>query len=157
MTPDTVFTPSHRARIAPGRGTADLSAIRRTDAIIDLLASRRLRKPSVLHDPAILALSALVADVDTAPAPGAGRPPVAGGDRQQPGPEPGTANQSVGEVVRTVAAAALVATVVAAATTTGMAVSGVLMRLARQVADPPGSGHARPWWVAVLPGQPRRR
>lgn len=44
---------------------ADLGAIRRTDTVVDLLGSRRLRRPRRLGDPVIMLLSSLNADVDT--------------------------------------------------------------------------------------------
>lgn len=60
VTPDMVVT-LHRADRSQ---TADLSAIRRTDALIDLLASRRLLRPRALGDPVLELLSSLTADVD---------------------------------------------------------------------------------------------
>jgi hypothetical protein len=54
-----------RTRRDDARGQAvDLGAIRRTDAIVDLLASRGLPRPRALGDPAITLLSSLSADVD---------------------------------------------------------------------------------------------
>jgi hypothetical protein len=47
---------------------ADLGAIRRSDEVIDLLASRRRLCPRVLRDPAVAVLASLIADID---APGA--------------------------------------------------------------------------------------
>jgi hypothetical protein len=47
---------------------ADLGAIRRSDEVIDLLASRRRLRPRALRDPAVAVLSGLIADID---APGA--------------------------------------------------------------------------------------
>jgi hypothetical protein len=67
--------PRHGART--GRQAADLGAIRRTDAVLDLLASRRRIPARVFRDPAIALLRSLAADVDAAPRPGRrGRPAV---------------------------------------------------------------------------------
>ena len=57
----------------------DLSAIRRTDAIADLLAARRLLRPRALGDPAITLLRALAADVDAADTSRTSRPARRGG------------------------------------------------------------------------------
>jgi hypothetical protein len=60
VTPDVVCTQRRAARSE----AVDLSAIRRTDALIDLLASRRLLRPRSLGDPVITLLSSLNSDVD---------------------------------------------------------------------------------------------
>lgn len=60
VTPNTVLT---LRQSAPDQ-TADLTAIRQTDALIDLLGSRRLRRPHTSGDPALILLSSLAADVD---------------------------------------------------------------------------------------------
>ncbi len=50
------------------RGQAvDLSAIRRTDMLVDLLASRGPLRPRLLADPALTLLCSLSSDVDTPP------------------------------------------------------------------------------------------
>jgi hypothetical protein len=70
VTPDVEFT-LHSA----ARGQAvDLGAIRRTDAIVDLLAGRRLLRPHALGDPAITLLRGLAADVDAPDTVGADSP-----------------------------------------------------------------------------------
>ncbi len=55
-----------RGRLAagnPGDGAVDLSEIRRSEEIIDVLAER-VAMPARMHDPAVTLLSALAADVD---------------------------------------------------------------------------------------------
>ena len=65
VTPGLEFT---RRRAAPG-GTGgqavDLGEIRRAEEAINLLAARRAAGPELTHDPALLLLGALVAEVDT--------------------------------------------------------------------------------------------
>jgi hypothetical protein len=56
--------PGMRWHAARGSQPADLSAIWRTDALMDLLAARRLLRPHTFGDPAIALLSGLAADVD---------------------------------------------------------------------------------------------
>jgi hypothetical protein len=70
VTPDVVGTLGHDAH---GQ-TADLGAIRRTDALVDLLATRRLRRPRALGDPAVTLLYSLSRDVDSS---SRGRPSTA--------------------------------------------------------------------------------
>jgi hypothetical protein len=65
VTPDMVFTLHPDARGEPGNPAVDLGAIRRSEAIINLLGARRLLRPHALGDPAIAALSVLAADVDS--------------------------------------------------------------------------------------------
>jgi hypothetical protein len=60
VTPEVVGTLGHDAH---GRPT-DLGAIRRTDALVDLLATRRLRRPRALGDPVVTLLHSLTSDVD---------------------------------------------------------------------------------------------
>lgn len=56
------------ARSNDARGQAvDLGAIRRTDMVVDLLASRRPLRPRLLADPALTLLCSLSTDVDTPP------------------------------------------------------------------------------------------
>lgn len=72
---------------------ADLGAIRHSDEVIDLLASRRRLRPRVLRDPAIAVLASLIADID-APA------------RSRPGARYGTAAAAAAAVAAAVLAAA---------------------------------------------------
>jgi hypothetical protein len=67
VTPDTGPVSRHGAHGPAGGQAADLGAIRRSDAIIDMLASRRRLRPRALRDPAVAVLSHLAADVDAAP------------------------------------------------------------------------------------------
>jgi hypothetical protein len=60
---------------------ADLGAIRRSDAIIEMLASRRRPSRRARRDPVVAMLSGLAADVDAAPCRAASRP-VTGAARQ---------------------------------------------------------------------------
>jgi hypothetical protein len=64
---------------AVGGTAADLGAIRHSDEVIDLLASRRQLRPRVLRDPAVAVLASLIADID------------ASGARSRPGARYGTA------------------------------------------------------------------
>jgi hypothetical protein len=132
VTPGMVST----RRRAPHGQAVDLTAIRRTDAILDLLARRRLLRPRALGDPAITLLSSLAADVDTRPAPAE---PQAGAaarpqGRTRPGPLAGRRyagahrRRAAVPPVPAVAAAAAV-TVAAAVAAAGMAVAGMLTRL----------------------------
>jgi hypothetical protein len=80
------------ARPGDARGQAvDLAEIRRTDMVVDLLASRRLVRPRLLGDPVITLLSSLTRDVDT-PSPGRSGAPrgagrrYAGAHRRRAGP-----------------------------------------------------------------------
>jgi hypothetical protein len=120
-------------RRAPHGQAVDLTAIRRTDAILDLLARRRLLRPRALGDPAITLLSSLAADVDTLrPAPA--EPPARPRGRARPGPLAGRRyagahrRRAAVPPVPAVAAAAAV-TVAAAVAAAGMAVAGMLTRL----------------------------
>ena len=65
VTPDMVFTLRPDARSEPGDPAFDLGAIRRSEAIINLLGARRLLRPRAIHDPAIVLLSVLASDVDS--------------------------------------------------------------------------------------------
>jgi hypothetical protein len=125
VTGDMEFT----LRPAARNQAVDLSAIRRTDAIVDLLAARRLLRPHALGDPAITLLRALAADVGAAEARQATRRPgtaprrplrPAGQTRRGSGWAPSAAAAAV----ITSAAAAVVA--VAAA---GLVVMSALTRL----------------------------
>lgn len=115
MTPGPVPVPRHGARA--GRQAADLGAIRRSDAILDLLASRRRIRARVLRDPAIGLLRSLAADVDATPRPGRpGWPAVSrhrAGRHHAPSPWPHAAAAATAAVFAIVAALAAAALLVA--------------------------------------------
>jgi hypothetical protein len=92
---------------APRGQAADLGAIRRSDAVIEMLASRRRLGSRVLRDPAVAVLSSLVHDIE------AGAQPVAARPRHTP--------------AAAVAVAAAVATAVVAAA--GFVVVAMLTRM----------------------------
>ena len=139
VTPDMVCTLSRADRSQ----AVDLSAIRRTDALIDLLASRRLRRPRALGDPVITLLSSLSADVDGPPGatvrePGV-REPEGRGPSVPAGPREAVAGalggryygahrRSAAPWVRAVSAAMVFLAV--AVTTAGLMAVSVLARLA---------------------------
>ncbi|HEY5989503.1 MAG TPA: hypothetical protein VIV12_24465 [Streptosporangiaceae bacterium] len=151
VTPNSVLT---LRQSAPDRA-ADLVAIRQTDALIDLLGSRRLRRPHTSGDPALILLSSLAADVDSpAPVSGTGAagamarpeeataapaqaaPPAAGESREwalrRPGAIgalPAAGRGAAGEWAHTTAAAAVIATAVAVLAVAGLLVAGMLVRL----------------------------
>jgi hypothetical protein len=152
-----VFTLHPDARSEPGGPAFDLAAIRRSEAIINLLGARRLLRPRAIHDPAIIALSVLAADVDSveigvrtalarwrmarlvaAAGVAAAGVAVAGSAAGQAEGQRGP----VGTWVHVAAVAATVATVAGAAGSTGFAVAGVLARLARL----PASVRREPGW-----------
>ena len=58
---------------SPAAYAADLTAIRRADLAIDLVAKRRLRTARAMGDVGISLLSSLAADVDSPPPPAAER------------------------------------------------------------------------------------
>ena len=60
---------------APRGQAADLSAIRRSDAIIEMLASRRRLRSRALRDPAVAVLSSLVHDIEAGARRAGERPP----------------------------------------------------------------------------------
>jgi hypothetical protein len=173
VTPDMVFTLHPDARSEPGGPAFDLAAIRRSEAIIDLLGARRLLRPRAIHDPAIIALSVLAADVDSGETgvPAAlgrfrvARVVAAAGVAAAGVAAAGAAGQSepprgpAGTWVHVAAVAATVATVAGAAGTTGFAVAGVLARLARlpaTVRREPGWGWRPPvTGRSSLPRRPR--
>lgn len=149
VTPDMVFTLYGAARGAPGGQAVDLSEIRRSDAIMDLLASRRLMRPRAVHDPAIALLSALAADVDSPATEDLAAPTGHRGAGQgRPVPAADT-------WVRVAAAVA----VAGAAATTGIMVTGMLARLARMGLSQPGRpvGGARPAALARRAATTRTR
>jgi hypothetical protein len=142
VTPDMVFTLQPNARSEPGKPAIDLSAIRRSEAILNLLGARRLLRPRALHDPAIVLLGVLAADVDSVesaiPAALAARSraaraaavagiAVAGAAAGPPEGRTGSA----GAWVHVAAVAATIATVAGVAGGTGNVVAGMLARITR--------------------------
>jgi hypothetical protein len=132
--------------------TADLVAIRQTDALIDLLGRRRLRRPHISGDLALVVLSSLAADVDSStpmrgPVGAAAMTGVAAGavaaravaaareSRESAPREPGggrlPAREGVaaGDWAHATAAAAAIATAVALLAAAGLLVAGMLVRL----------------------------
>jgi hypothetical protein len=138
VTPDRARAPGHDARSRAGRPAADLGAIRRSDAVIDLLAGRRRIGARALRDPAVALLRGLNADVDATafPARLAGRRRA--GRHHAPGSWPHAAAAAA------VAAAIATLTAVAAA---ALVLVGVLARLsvarARPPSPPPPPGRRR--------------
>lgn len=55
-----------REPVAPRGQAADLGAIRRSDAVIEMLAGRRRLRSRALRDPAVAVLSSLVHDIEAA-------------------------------------------------------------------------------------------
>jgi hypothetical protein len=143
-----------RGRVAagnPGDGAVDLSEIRRSEEIIDVLAERVAMPARMLRDPAVTLLSALAADVDareagpgvlagTRPGPARRRPSAAAG-RPVRAPAP-----RVGAWTRVAAAGAMAAGV---AGTTSFVAAGMLARLARGPASDGSGGSARGWGATV--------
>jgi hypothetical protein len=174
VTLDMVFTLRPDARSDPAGPAFDLSAIRRSEAIIDLLGARRLLRPRAIHDPAIVALSVLAADVDSheggAPAAlarshaarVAAAAGVAGAAVASAAAAPTQAQGgSVGAWAHVAAVAATVAAVAGIAGSTGFVVAGALGRIARLPAGvqkpPPGRRRNRPATgrcLIVRPGPP---
>ena len=68
VTPGTGPVPHRGAGARSGWPAADLGAIRRSEELIELLASRRV-PARALSDPAVALLSRLTADIDAAPGP----------------------------------------------------------------------------------------
>jgi hypothetical protein len=140
-TPDMVFT----LRESASGQAVDLTAIRHTDELIDLLGSRRLRRPHTAGDSALKLLCSLAADVDSprarvlaadsgrvtadgrhAARAGTGRGRGAAGARARRG----TARHAApGEWVGAAAAAIMVATAVTLLAVAGLLVAGMLLRL----------------------------
>jgi hypothetical protein len=139
-----------RGRVAagnPGDGAVDLSEIRRSEEIIDVLAERVAIPARMLRDPAVTLLSALAADVDareaglgvrtgTRPGPARRRTGGAAG-RPERAPALG-----IGAWARVAAAGAVAA---GAAGSTGFVAAGLLARLARGPASDGSRGPARGW------------
>jgi hypothetical protein len=155
-----------RGRVAagnPGDGAVDLSEIRRSEEIIDVLAERVAMPARMLRDPAVTLLSALAADVDareagpgvlagTRPGPArrrpsaaAGRPSAAGRPVRAPAPR-------IGAWARVAAAGAVAA---GAASTTSFVAAGMLARLARGPASDGSRGSAPGWGATVRPRRTR--
>ncbi len=151
-------TPDGRGRPPEGLAALDLSAVRRTDSLIEDVVARRPVRPEAFSDPALRLLRALASDVDGGPcgrgagaARRAGRPARGAG-----GLRPGAAGRTPGwpgqvahdpaaaAWLRTIAAAVAVVTLAGAATTTGVAMTGLLTRLARQVPATGGPERGRP-------------
>ncbi len=132
-------SPRHRARgvtppagQAPHRGAragwpaADLGAVRRSEEIIEMLASRRI--PARLRtDPAVALLSSLTSDIDGAACPAAGRagPRHAAGRTRQHGAR---SRSAWPHAAAAAAVAAAIATLTAVAAATLMVV-GMFARL----------------------------
>ena len=160
VTPDMVFTLRPDARSEPGGRAFDLAALRRSEAVINLLGARRLLRPRAIHDPAVAALSVLASDVDSydsaVPAPLARTCAVRAAAGAAAGPteaQPGSA----GTWVHVAAVVATIATVAGVAGSTGIAVAGVLGRIARLSGSiqkaPAGWGWRPP--ITGRPGPPR--
>ncbi len=129
MTADPVPTPRHGARAGAGRSAADLSAIRRSDTVIDLLAGRHRIGARTLRDPAVALLRSLAADVDATASPArlAGRRRRAG-RHHAPGAWPhAAAAAAVAAAIATLAAVAAAALVLV----------GLLARLSATRVRPP--------------------
>jgi hypothetical protein len=139
-----------RGRVAagnPGDGAVDLSEIRRSEEIIDVLAERVAMPARMRRDPAVTLLSALAADVDardagpgvlagTRPSPARRRPSTAAGRPAAAlAPAPG-----IGAWARVAAAGAVAA---GAAATASFVAAGMLARLARGPASDGSRGPAR--------------
>jgi hypothetical protein len=151
-------TPDGRDRAPAGLAALDLSAVRRTDSLIEDVVARRPVGPEALSDPALRLLSALASDVDSGPSGlGAGAARRAGRSaRAVGGLRPGAAGCPPGwpgqvphdpaatAWLRTIAAAVAVVTLAGAATTTGVAMTGLLTRLARQMPAAGGPQRGRP-------------
>jgi hypothetical protein len=116
VTAEPAVTPRHGARAGARRPAADLSAIRRSDALIELLASRRRIGARVLRDPAVTLLRSLAADADATASPGrlAG-PRRRAGRHHAPGARPHAAAAAVAAVFAIAAAVAAAALVIAGA------------------------------------------
>lgn len=142
VTPNTVLT---LRQSAPDQ-TADLTAIRQTDALIDLLGSRRLRRPHTSGDPALILLSSLAADVDCSAQTGSAAAVPAGpghagaaqaavmetGARHGPGAAdslPAAERAAAAEWVHATAAAAVIGAAVALLAVAGLVVAGMVVRL----------------------------
>jgi hypothetical protein len=140
----------------PADGAVDLSEIRRSEEIIDVLAGRAAVPARMRRDPAVTLLSALAADIDAREA----GPGVLGGTR------PGPAGQrrrsaAAGRPARAprMSAWARVAAVGAVAAgiagTASFVAAGMLARLARGPARDDPRAAARGWGAAVRPRRTR--
>ena len=122
---------------------ADLGAIKGCDALLDLVAGRRLGTPLARRDPALAVLSLLAADVDgTGPArrSAAARPPSARRPPAHRAPAHRARQSTVAAIVAS-ALAALILAVMVAGTTSLMAASTL----------------ARLTWPSRSPARPRGR
>jgi hypothetical protein len=140
-----------RGRVAagnPGDGAVDLSEIRRSGEVIEVLAERVAMPARMLHDPAVTLLSALAADVDAREA-GLGvlTGTRSGPARRRPGATAGRLVRApvprIGAWVRVAAAGAV------AAGTTSFVAAGMVARLARGPASDGSRGPARGWDATV--------
>jgi hypothetical protein len=114
VTPDSGPVSRHGAHGPASGQAADLGAIRRSDAIIDMLASRRRLRTRALRDPAVAVLSHLAADVDAAPYQPCQGPARPAGVRPA-GRRPAGARPQASAMAAAAAAIATAAAVVAAA------------------------------------------
>ncbi|MBO0788826.1 MAG: hypothetical protein J2P33_22430, partial [Actinobacteria bacterium] len=114
--------------------------IRHTDALLDLLAARRLGWQSARRDPAVTVLRALTADVDD---------PAAATGGAAPGTAAGTAQRGRAGWARPVTSAAVIAGSLAAlmlaavASITGLMAAGMIVRLVRLGAALPDGSAGR--------------
>jgi hypothetical protein len=127
VTPDT--GPVSRPGIhAPADGqTADLGAIRRSDALIDMLAGRRSPGRRALRDPAVALLSSLTADIDAAPCRATFRPVM--GRTHRMGARHQGRMEARHQGNAAAAAAAAIATAAALAAAAGLILVAMLTRL----------------------------
>ena len=128
VTPPARHTPHRGARA--GRPATDFGAVRRSEEIIEMLASRRI--PARLRtDPAVAVLSSLTSDIDGAVcAPGRAGPRHAAGRTRQHGARSGSARPRSAwpHAAAAAAVAAAIATLTAVAAATLMVV-GMFARL----------------------------
>jgi hypothetical protein len=119
VTPQTGPVPRRGARGRAGWPSADLGAIRRSEELIEMLASRRV-PPRALGDPAVAVLSRLTADIDAPP----------GHAAWPPGPRhrAGRARRAWPHAAAAAAVAAAIATLTAMAAA-GLMIVGMFARL----------------------------
>jgi hypothetical protein len=142
-----------RGRVAagnPGDGAVDLSEIRRSEEIIDVLAERAAMPARMLRDPAVTLLSALAADIDAREAGHdvlAGTRPGPAGRRRSAGGRPVRAPAArIGAWARVAAVGAVAAGVAGAMS---FVAAGMLARLTRGPAGGDSRGSARGWGATV--------
>jgi hypothetical protein len=155
LTPGGEFPRGQVSAGNPGDGAVDLSEIRRSEEIVGVLAARAATPAPILHDPAVVLLSALTADIDARDAAPDARPSVLPGPararRNAAGVPPPPSPGRIAAWVRAAAAGAVVAGV---AGTTSVGAAGMLARLA----SGPASGSrrlARDWSSLVRPQRTR--